>query len=81
MRLGNLTYELYQSLHLASRIIKLRPRLVRSLGDQFSTDWRYQHHKIEGDLDAVAQESFLNKIYTSEYTKIYGQLSGMAGGP
>ncbi|QDZ24781.1 hypothetical protein HOP50_14g73200 [Chloropicon primus] len=73
---NNLTYELYQSFYLASRVIKLRPSYVRSFGQQFEVDWKYEHHKMEGTLDKVVSESFLNQIYTLEYHKIYEQLSG-----
>ena len=75
LRLTKLTYELYQSLYLGSRIIRLRPSLVNTFGEQFEVDWKYQHHELEGKLDSVASESFLNQIYTSEYAKIYEQIA------
>ena len=49
--------------------------MVNTFGEQFEVDWKYQHHELEGKLDSVASESFLNQIYTSEYAKIYEQIA------
>lgn len=70
-----MTYELYQTLYLAARIIKLRPGLLRSFGQQFEVDWKYYNHQLEGRLDRTkADLSFLNKIYKFEYEAIYQSL-------
>ena len=77
---SELTYEWYQSIYLASRIIKLRPNVVHSFSKQFEVDFKYHLHQLKAQLNDSNHytTNFLNKIYIREYTNIYLVMFGLS---
>ena len=70
-----LNYEMYQSLYLATNIIKLRPQLVHSMSQQFDVHFKYFiYHQLHEEKDHESPASFLTKLYTTECEKIMQML-------